>query len=457
MSTTESLLKNRYEVHELIGQGGMASVYRGLDTSLGREVAIKIFAASADDIEGARQEHEVNLLASLTHRSLVTLLDAGVDRSDRDRPQVFLVMELVRGRDLQRALSDGPLGARHVSQLGFDLAEGLQYMHRHGVVHRDVKPSNVLLVDYDNENPRAHAVLTDFGIASRGIAPPDLDTTTGTAAYLSPEQVRREEVGSATDIYSLGLVLLECFTGELAFPGGAVDSAMSRLVSDPRIPRSIGPDWRSLISAMTANKPGDRPEASEVLLALRDLAMAESGRHRTSEPSFIPGNEAARIEAVRRYDLLDSPPDGAFDRITRLAARVLNTPVAIISIVDTDRIWFKSHHGLAIDQIDRDPGLCASAILNGEPWVVENARIDPRALANPLVASDFGLQFYAGVPLTSQDGFNLGTLCVLDFEPRVMHDDDLANLRDLAAMVMDELEIRLARRRLLAVSADLVT
>ncbi|MEO8270365.1 MAG: GAF domain-containing protein, partial [Aureliella sp.] len=128
-------------------------------------------------------------------------------------------------------------------------------------------------------------------------------------------------------------------------------------------------------------------------------------------------SEAARLASVRRYDILDSPPDGAFDRITALAARRLKVPIAIISIVDEDRIWFKSHQGLPVQQIDREPGLCASAIMGDTPYLIEDARSDPRSLANPLVAGDFGLRFYAAVPLATSDGHNLGTLCVIDKEP----------------------------------------
>ena len=167
--------------------------------------------------------------------------------------------------------------------------------------------------------------------------------------------------------------------------------------------------------------------------------------------SVLPANEMDRMEAVRRYDILDTPPDGAFDRTTAIAARLFNVPIAIISIVDNDRIWFKSHHGLEVDQIDREPGLCASAILQAEPWILLDAKSDPRSLANPLVASEFGLRFYVGVPLVTSDGFNLGTLCVIDKEPRTVSQAQIQNLKDLAASVMDQMELRLAARR--AVSA----
>lgn len=161
----------------------------------------------------------------------------------------------------------------------------------------------------------------------------------------------------------------------------------------------------------------------------------------------LPPNEASRMAALRRYDILDSPPDGAFDRITALAARRFGVPIAIISIVDEDRIWFKSHHGLQVEQIDREPGLCASAILGDTPYLIEDARSDPRSLANPLVAGDFGLRFYAAVPLTTSDGHNLGTLCVIDKEPRSINDEQIEDLKDLASVVMDQLELGLSSRK----------
>ena len=169
----------------------------------------------------------------------------------------------------------------------------------------------------------------------------------------------------------------------------------------------------------------------------------------TVDPTLIPADEAERLAALRRYDLLDTPPDGAFDRITAIAARIFNVPISIVSVVDQDRIWFKSHPGLDVDEVDREPGLCASAILQNEPWVISDARHDPRALANPLVAGDLGVQFYAGVPLKSVDGHNLGTLCILDFKPRELSAHETGTLQDLAAMVNDALELRLASRRLL--------
>lgn len=160
----------------------------------------------------------------------------------------------------------------------------------------------------------------------------------------------------------------------------------------------------------------------------------------------MPLNETKRIETLNKYAILDTPPDGAFDRITNLASTIFNVPIAIISMVDTDRIWFKSHHGLPVNQIDREPGLCASAILSDETYVVENAANDPRTLSNPLVAGDFGLRFYAAAPLQTDDNCNLGTLCILDKTPRVFTEAEKEILKSLAAIVMDEMEMRLTLR-----------
>lgn len=162
--------------------------------------------------------------------------------------------------------------------------------------------------------------------------------------------------------------------------------------------------------------------------------------------SLIPANEPGRLAAVRRYEILDTPPDGTFDRITAIAARLLDVPISIVSIVDHDRIWFKSHHGLSVTEIGRDPGLCASAILRDDPSIIPDAKRDLHALANPLVAGEFGLRFYAGAPLRTPDGFNLGTLCVIDKEPRTISAEQIDLLKDLAAVVMDQLELRRAAR-----------
>jgi two-component sensor histidine kinase len=166
--------------------------------------------------------------------------------------------------------------------------------------------------------------------------------------------------------------------------------------------------------------------------------------------SATEGKETDRLAALRRYEILDTPPDGSFDHVAAIAARLFDVPIAIVSLVDEDRIWFKAHHGLDVEQIDRSPGLCASAILQTDPYVLIDASCDPRSLANPLVAGEFGLRFYVAAPLRTSDGHNLGTLCVIDHRPRAVTADQIAQLEALAAIVIDQMELRLAARSAVA-------
>jgi sigma-B regulation protein RsbU (phosphoserine phosphatase) len=158
----------------------------------------------------------------------------------------------------------------------------------------------------------------------------------------------------------------------------------------------------------------------------------------------VPAQEAERLAAVRRYAILDTPPDGAFDRICALAARLFDVPLASVTIVDEDRIWFKAIQGLDATEIPRDPGLCASAILHDEPYVVEDGLTDPRTARSPLVHGELGVRFYAAAPIITHDGYRLGTVNVLDTKPRAITAEQTQTLSDLAAIVMDELELRLA-------------
>jgi GAF domain-containing protein len=443
----DGVLGGRYRLGEQIGHGAMGTVHRARDETLGRDVAVKILAAPTANAGEVRPDDEVQLLTHLNHHNVVTLLDAGTDLSDPDHPQVYLVMELIDGPDLRSRLSEGAMTPRDVGQIGVDLAEGLDYVHDHGVIHRDVKPANIIMFDYSNDTDRVRAKLTDFSIAMMIEGPltgGSDDGLAGTAAYVSPEQAKGEPLGPPSDIYSLGLVLLECLTGVAAYPGPPLQSALARLMRGPDLPAWLDPQWARLLEAMTATDPAARPTASETARTLREITASGTGR--VAAAPIIPANEVARMAAVHRYDILDTPPDGAFDRITALVARLFSVPIAIVSIVDHDRIWFKSHHGLEIDQLDRDAGLCASAILREGPLIIEDVALDQRALANSLVADEFGLRFYAGIPLRTRDGFNLGTLCIMDREPRTLDAQDVKTLDDLAAIVMNDLELRLENR-----------
>src|SRR5690606_7600137 len=205
---TGEILGGRYRLVACIGEGGMSRVYRAEDLTLQRRVAVKVMRGPAEGAAALRRvRSETSLLASLTHPSLVTLYDAHIST----HAPSFLVMEYVEGATLRERLDAGPLPADVVAAVAMDLAEALHAVNDYGVVHRDVKPSNILLARSPLPDRPFRAKLTDFGIAclvdATRITTPG--TVIGTAAYLAPEQVRGEPPTGAADIYSLGLVLLE--------------------------------------------------------------------------------------------------------------------------------------------------------------------------------------------------------------------------------------------------------
>lgn len=443
-SYADVLLKGRYRPVSVIGRGGMSKVYLARDEQLGRDVALKLFGAVPAGAQTTPVfSSELRMLASINHHGIVTLLDAGIDDSLPDEPHPFLIMELVTGPDLERAIRSGELTPRAIAEIGYDLAEALDYVHGRGMVHRDLKPSNVLLAEYGSTEVRMRARLTDFGIAFDAAAAlgPEETNTTGTAAYLSPEQVLRDLVGPASDVYSLGLVLLECFTGHLEYPGDPSASAVSRLKTDPVVPAELSSAWRSLLTAMLQRDPAQRPPTREVLLALRQIIIDGAGRHR-SRPAPVPIEETARMNAVRRYSPYAKPNDEVFERVANLARRVADTPVAVVSMIEHDEIRFLAHPGTELSGLARDDGLCSSVIAHDEPWVVENCLLDPRASEHDLVSGEFGMRFYAGVPIRSPEGYNVGVISVVDFTSRSLTDEQLASLVDLSALVTDELELQ---------------
>ncbi|MFB9907534.1 serine/threonine-protein kinase [Allokutzneria oryzae] len=258
-----TLLGGRYRLDLLIGHGGMADVFRATDTMLDRPVAVKLFRGGGRGSDRQRFLAECQLSARLSHPNLVTVFDAGSDNG-RD----YLVMRLIEGRTLADKLDWGPLGAGWACRMGGVVAETLAHVHASGVVHRDVKPSNILL------GPNEQPYLADFGIAlaTDGRRLTKSGQFMGTVAYTSPEQIHGAQAGPAADVYALGLVLLEVITGRVEFDGPESVAAMTKLRRAPEVPASVPPAAASVIRAMVAEDPADRPDAAECARSLGKAA-----------------------------------------------------------------------------------------------------------------------------------------------------------------------------------------
>ncbi|CAM3851361.1 serine/threonine-protein kinase [Kibdelosporangium persicum] len=254
------VLADRYRLLTQLGRGGTARVLKAWDQRLDREVAIKIFQPHADPVGRLRFEDEAKMLAGFDHPGLVKVFDSGVAAGEP-----FLVLELIKGPHLGRRIDLGPMAPDEVRRIGIGVAEALAYVHSKGIVHRDIKPGNVLL------DAEGLPHLADFGLAKllarSGITASD--RLVGTAAYLSPEQVLGTEVGPPADIYGLGLILLECLTGEIEYPGLDAETVLARLNRRPRIPDTIPQSLAETLDLMTRSTPGERPTAAECADLLR--------------------------------------------------------------------------------------------------------------------------------------------------------------------------------------------
>ncbi len=299
----------RYLVLGRIGSGGMADVVRAHDELLDRDVAVKVFRSppsTPDTATGVeRQQAELRALARLNHPNLTVLYDGSI--VGQDGP-AYLVMELIDGGSLAEAIENGGLGVEHTAEVGGQIADALAYVHSAGMVHRDVKPANILLgTDRSSDSDFGRARLTDFGIVRLVGDEPltQADMTLGSASYLAPEQTRGSSVGPPADIYALGLSLLEALTGRRSFEGPALEAAMARLTNDPHVPRDLPQPWPGLLHAMTARDPAQRPTAAQVAKALRNTDTTAAALTALPVPA---GSTTALPPPVRAPRPADPPP-----------------------------------------------------------------------------------------------------------------------------------------------------
>ena len=276
MAELGTLLGGRYRLDQVLGQGGMATIFRATDSKLGREVAVKVlrpeFGADAQFVE--RFEHEAQAAASLSHPNIVGVYDYGTDSAGP-----YIVMEQVSGGDLASALGKkGSLPPTAVANMGQQVADALAAAHAAGLVHRDIKPSNILL------SPDGRVQVADFGIAQAAAGSPVTATgiTLGSVLYFSPEQARGDTATAASDIYSLGLVMYEMLTGQRAFsgdsPAAVAVARLSGAVPSPMAVRAeVPPALDAIVRWCLAVDPAARPSATELSTALARFRTDPSG------------------------------------------------------------------------------------------------------------------------------------------------------------------------------------
>jgi serine/threonine-protein kinase len=294
------IVAGRYELEELLGSGGMSSVFKARDTLLERRVALKILHPhfTDDDQYVERFRREARAVASLSHPNIVTILDRGEDEGRQ-----FIVFELVEGRTLAEVLrEEGRLPVRRALEIAIQVARGLAFAHEQGLVHRDVKPQNVIL------NGDGRAKVTDFGIARsldvQGVT--QSGAVLGTSNYIAPEQASGQPVDRTTDVYSLGVVLFELLTGEVPFPGESfVAVAMQHVNEPPPSVLEVRPDVpvrvaRAVDRALEKD-PAERFPTMDAFAAELQACVAELGAAPDLDATLI---HSAPVVRVRRRRLL---------------------------------------------------------------------------------------------------------------------------------------------------------
>jgi serine/threonine-protein kinase len=296
------VLSDRYELEELVGTGGMSSVFRAHDRLLDRKVALKILHRQyTDDVEYVeRFRHEARAVATLSHPNIVTVIDRG-EHGDRQ----FIVFEYVDGENLKQLINrDGPAPVSTALELAIQVADGLSFAHRQGFVHRDVKPQNVLL------NGNGHAKVTDFGIArsldvQHGMT--QTGTVLGTSDYIAPEQAQGQRVDEHTDIYSLGVVLYELLTSHVPFPGENFVAVAMRHINEPPPPirdqrPDVSPRLEAAVHKAMAKDPQDRfPTMADFC---RELEACLAEEHGATQVIVAPARRRRRRSGVSPWPLL---------------------------------------------------------------------------------------------------------------------------------------------------------
>jgi serine/threonine-protein kinase len=330
LSASKRVLGGRYELAAVIGEGGMATVYKATDTVLGRAVAVKVLAPryATDATFVQRFRREAQNAAAMNHPSIVNVFDTGSDDDTH-----FIVMELVEGKTLRDVLADGPVLPERAAEIAEAVASALAFAHERGIVHRDVKPGNIMIT------PSGDVKVMDFGIAraTAGESLTQTATVLGTATYLSPEQAQGESVDARSDLYSLGVVLYEMLSGRVPFEGESpVAVAYKHVREEPVRPSLLNPDIpepleRVVLKAMAKN-PQNRYASAADMRA--DLSRFLAGRPVEATPLLPP--DATEIVTRQPREATGVLPAQAYEderRPGRTAAIVVLVVVLLAALV----------------------------------------------------------------------------------------------------------------------------
>ncbi|HEY6065496.1 MAG TPA: GAF domain-containing serine/threonine-protein kinase [Thermoanaerobaculia bacterium] len=438
----------KYEIVEKIGSGGFGTVYKGWDPLIRRHVAIKTCEVGSKDIRN-RFFREAQLAGGLQHPNITMVYEFGFEG---DVP--FMVQEFLPGEDLDRLIKGhfGNLSPQDKLRILLGVTFGLEYAHKAGVIHRDIKPANVRVLD------NTSVKIMDFGIAKSIDPAGDITQTgitVGSSSYMSPEQIGGDAVDFRTDIFSFGVLAYELLSGRKPFRNENLFLLLEQIVKEDPPPLAetaptVSPAVIAIVERAMRKKPEERFASAR---ELRDALIAvEQDLSRTgvalsdSVEMPLPGDESGRLAALEELEILDTEPEPEFDDLALVASQLFGTPFAAISFVDRDREWFKSKVGISESSFPRLVAFGAHAVAGRNVFVVADAAADPRFADNPLVVSDPGLRFYAGAPLLTPEGYAVGTLSVLDREPRELSDARIESLRALSRQVMAQIELRRRRR-----------
>jgi Protein kinase domain len=436
----------KYQIVGRIGSGGFGTVFEAWDPVIKRAVAIKVCDAGRD--VQARFLQEAELAGRLHHPNITTIYECGMEG---DTP--FMVQEFLGGEDLSALIARrDAIGLGDKIRILVGVSVGLEYAHRAGVVHRDVKPANVRVLE------NGLIKIMDFGIA-KALDSPSIVTgtgiTVGSSAYMAPEQVCGDPIDARADIFSFGVLAFELLTYAKPFASENLFRLLEMIVKEEpeaslvRLAPSLPPEIVAVVERAMRKRPDERFSGMKQLRAALVAAYPDAGGaddwSATREP--VPEAEAQRVRAIQRYGVLDTVAESVYGELADLASKVCACQFGLVALEGPGRLWPLASVGGLARTIPAETAFVSFAMLSHELLVIRDVSEDVRFQNDSLITQNPSLRFGACAPLWTPDGVAIGALCVFDREPRELSIEHRRALRVLAAQVMAQLELRRHRRQ----------